>query len=326
MRLNLDRVKQKIAPYQGLSQFEYVGVNQQLGKSHTHNILTRDIIESPKFKSYLNSNTLYFQSPQFWDYGWEKIADKLLILEKSLSGKNISELEEKDFYPFVDLLIEYFFVKIIRLPGVCNFNPWKFSTPEKLQELSLTFENVTKLYPLIGSQDLTNQNIIDIYRPIYINGWGCVEIGEYDAAIYLSKFLYDLSNLDINSPELNIKIPQAPSNHPYSHKPKFSSGLILAKAYSGKGDIENALKVYKELLNVPQYHQGAYSFLTRRLEVAVEIYNLSPNDENKNLVLEWFLNSCLKDITPSNYTQERTREKCLIVLFLLKSLYNYKIK
>ena len=322
MLLNLDNIWNNISQYQGLSHPEYVELNRKLGVPHTHSSLIMDVISSSKFKSYLSSHTQYFQSPQFWHYGWDKISYKLLELENYISG--LEEIKEENFYPFIDLLIEFFSIKTIRLPNVCTFSPWKYKSQGDLEDLKDLVQKISKLYPLLGTKSITNEQISEVYRGIYIHGWGCIEIGEFEVAIYLSKFLYDLSNSAISSPELKIKIPQCPNNNPYQHKSKFSSGLILGKAYGANGNIKEAIQIYKDLLHTPPGFTSGYSFLTRRLEVSLEVFKLHPSKEHKKLVFDHFQKS-LKQNSINNYTQERTREKCLIVLYLLNILYNYKL-
>lgn len=323
MQLNLDKLWDKVSPYQGLTQSEYVKLNQKLGDSHVHNIITMGLMGSSTFKSYLNSHTQYFQYPQFWDYGWGKISHKLLKLENHVAS--LEEIKEKDLYPFVDLLIEYFSIKTIRLPEVCNFHPWKYKAQDNLKDLENLVQNVSKLYPLLGTKSITMEQVSKVYRGIYTHGWGCIEIGEFDIAVYLSEFLHQLSILSITRPELNIKIPQCPTNHPYNHKPKFSSGLILGKAYKGMGNTNKAIQVYKGLIDSPPSFKSSYSFLTRRLEVAIEIFRLQPSDEHRELVNYHLTDSLDPDSQPYFYTQERTREKCLVILYLLNSLYDYKL-
>lgn len=328
MKLNLDKIWGKISHYSNLSQFDYVEVNQKLGKAHTHNILTKDIITSSTFSSYFSSHTQYFQKPEFWEYGYKGVGIKLSNFENKLFNLSLNSdnIQEEIFYPYLKLLTEYYFIKNIRFPEVCNFNPWKYKTKDDLKDLEILTHKVKNLYPLLNTNPPSLEQIAEVYRGIYVNSWGCIEIGEYDIAIWLANFTYSLSKIAITQPELNIQIPQAPVNHPHQHKPLFSSGLALAKAYNGKGQVEKALEVYYHLLDVPDNFKGGYSFSTRRLEVALEIFNISPTKDHKDLVLKWFFKSIIYDHDKVVITHEQSREKCLIILYLLKSLYNYKIK
>lgn len=325
MKLDSNKIWDKVKNYQRLTHKDYIELNVELGLPHTHDLCSLEIFNSKRFNLYSSSIPLCFPHPDFWFQKWYLVFNSLNKLENKINLTSLNEINYDHFLKYVDIFISYMHPKHFPSLKIANFEPWKYKTKDNILEL----ENLLEVISTLKQKSIIPLEEIESYwRPILNHGWGCVQIGEFDIALFLSKFIWDEAIKNIGSSHTSRFF----SNQEHNNKTIYSGGLLLAKAYIGKGEIKKALEIYniihsfnKEFVKKSNNHHIPYLFYTRMLEVAVEMYNISPTERNKQKCLWWFKTILKKNLSWDQHTVETARERSLVVYFFFRSIYGYKL-